>query len=140
MSWGDAFAVERREDSLSNHGRIGLDLGFPEAEHSPTHVLEKPGALPVPLHVALDLREPVPGVTSSAQLLTSSRPIPAMPEVAVTEDSELLAAENDVRFSRQLRDVFSVPAPGGPQDAAERYLAARICLLAAGTSGRRGSV
>jgi hypothetical protein len=118
---------------------IRSDLGFPESEDGPAHLLEATGVLPVALDIALDLGEPVIGVGAAAQLPSPALPVSAVPEVPVAEDGDPRSVENDVGPPRQCGDVLPVPAPGRPESPSENDLTSRIRLLAAPPSRCSGS-
>ena len=130
--------MERFEDGPHNYGEIGADLGFPEAQDRPAHLVQPPVVLAIPLDVPLDLGQPVCGVVPSAQLLPPALPVTPVPEVAVAEDGDLRSEEGDVGASRQSRNVLPIPAARGPEGPAEHHLASGVRLLAAPPSRQRG--
>lgn len=115
--------------------RVGPDLGLPEPQHSPAHLFELSSVVPVAIHVSLDLRQPVVGIVSAAELLSPALPIPAVPEVTITEDGEASLGEDDVRSPGQGAHVLAVPAAGDPEGASKEELALGVGLAAAAPGG-----
>jgi len=55
-------------------------------------------------------------------------PVPAVPEIAITENDHASRAEHQIRVARQLGDVFSVADAQLPQLPAQEQFVARILL------------
>ena len=97
-------ALKTRTEHSSDASRDTLDVlqnvGFPEAKDQPTCGAKGPIVPLVPRDVRADLRNPVGGVVPLLQLPQPALDVPPMPEIAIAEDDDTLAREDNVWPSR----------------------------------------
>lgn len=92
-----ARSLKRGQDSACNSLCVGEYLGFPEPKDNPAALAKQGLLLSVALDVPSNLGHPILRVGARLELLPALFPIPTMPEVAVTEDHDAAASENDIR-------------------------------------------
>ena len=118
-------------DALNDDVQMLPNLTFPHTHHTPSMRLELGRGCPVAPHVRLDLRNPILSVRPSGELHATGWPIPPVPKVAITEDSQSLTGKDDIRLSQQLARVQPVTEAESPQRGPEDSLR---CGVASGRS------
>jgi len=96
----------------------------PELQHAPTLCFEQPAFLAVTLSVAAELRRPKSPICLRQRECALRA---AVPEAAVNEYGEVLAAEYDVRPDARNSEIGPISAhPRAPQLPAKSELRARV--------------
>jgi hypothetical protein len=113
-------------DALDDNVELPPNLTFPHTHDTPSKRLELGCGRPVATHVRLDLRDPILSVCPSGELDATSRPVPAVPKVAITKDRHSLPCKDDIRPSRQPACVQAVAEPESPQRRSEDSLRCRV--------------
>ncbi len=94
--------AHRTGDPVSDCLDIREQLRFPESQHQPPGSLKLLGLVHRPLTIACDLVDPVVRIRTISELRPALLPVTPVAEVAVTEDDDPRAPENDVRLPRQI--------------------------------------
>lgn len=111
-------------DPVSTGSSVALDLVFPDANDEPSLTAEPSKIEAITTAIPFDLVLPVSG-----QLAAPPREAPAMPVVAVDEDSHFRVDENDVGSPRQPTCVLAESeAPSMKQSANRQF---RLSVFAA---------
>lgn len=126
------------QNSVSSLREAGPDLALPEAQDRPPHLLQPFGVVAVPLHVPLNLGDPVVRIGSLEELPAAALPVVAVPEISIAEDGELRPGEHDIRPAGKLFDVLPVSGSRCPEGAPEEELATCVGFLAATPSSGTG--
>src|SRR5207302_6626729 len=87
------------------------DIGLPHSQDVPSGPRKFLGYIAVSLAIPSDFRNPVRRVVPSQQEPREPRPMPAMPKVAVAENSDLCFLEHHIRVARQVIGIRSVLKP-----------------------------
>lgn len=85
---------------LGNLHRSAQDIGLPDAQDGPAGLAQQARLLTVTLNVPPNLRDPVRGVVTSAELPEPVLQVASVPEIAVAEDRETMPWEHNVRVAR----------------------------------------
>src|SRR6266571_1936585 len=101
MSPPSAFhgSVHESNNRRSDACWVAEDVGFPDTNHPPPEPRECAGNLTIAGSIARDLLGPVGSIGASGQLGPSSRPVLAVPKVAITEDRHLGLENDEVRVT-----------------------------------------
>lgn len=85
---------------LSDARGIRLNRAFPDAQDEPTLLLQNSIVEAISLSIRGDLRKPVGAVAATRQLRLPGTPVVAVPEVAVAEQCDPRACQDNVRATR----------------------------------------
>lgn len=94
-----AAAFQLTNDSFDRGGGVPQNVCLPEPQNCPASPLQPCSLAIVPRAIGRNLQEPVVRIPTLRESCAESRPVPAMPEVAIAEDTQPFRAKHDVRSS-----------------------------------------
>src|SRR5206468_5758934 len=103
-----------------------LNIIFPYPENAPAHTLQLTSVFSVATSIASNFGLPIFSVPSSAKFVFETVPVPAMPEIAITENGEFRFVKNNIRASRQSFHVNAKTQTRFPQFSTKLFLRSRI--------------
>jgi len=125
-------------DAVGNLGRPTQDVCFPKAQNNPVGRREGRRVPAIALDISLHLLDPVSRVVPSCEFRKACLEVPAVPEIAVAEDEELVLGEDDVGSTRETGSVQAIAETAPPQLTTENKLAASVGFRARSARGRGG--
>jgi hypothetical protein len=120
---GSIFANSLKH-RVSGSSGINKHVMLPQTKHGPTFTLEPFCNLPIPGHVALNLRYPplAPAGEEVSQAISATPPDflrVAMPHVAIYEHSEATGPDDNIRLTWHIFGVKAITQPSSVKGSTE---------------------
>ncbi len=96
------------ENLASGAFGIRTKIAFPNANDAPAGARKISRDLAIALAIAFDLRDPILGVPTGAQLALSRCPVTAVPKIPIAENGDAVLHEHQIGTAWKALDVRSV--------------------------------
>jgi hypothetical protein len=120
--------THQKLNGTSDFLSIAKDIGLPDSCNAPASARKLPSYLPVSFSVSGDFCNPILRVVPSKQVAPQARPTSTMPEIAIAKDGHLGFAKGNIRITRQIGDILSVPKAEPSQLPTKQDFVKRILL------------